>query len=211
MPSFAVNNVLGTYLQHTHASEFEEGREPITLLHQVINSELRRLDGYFSEAEALNIAAGTYFTGMKKTSAASTCIPKAILDVWTEDEDLSRRFPDPVNITRADNILLWAKQEGRILYPEIDSYLSGIIPFNKRDPGAPWDRSIFNTFPVIDPVFNENPVNTGRSGPAESGPVGNETPYKAKPILKRALDTLVREGPISFGKKLLRRLVQNLE
>jgi uncharacterized protein YbaR (Trm112 family)/SAM-dependent methyltransferase len=196
MPSFAVNNVLGTYLQHTHAGEFEENQETIALLHQVINANLRRLDGFFSEAEALNIAAGTYYAGMKKKDASSTCIPKAILEVWAGDVTLSRRFPHPGDITRADNLLLWAKQEGGKLYPEIDSYLSGIVRFSKRGPEAPWDRSILHSFPVIEPVFNAT---------------ANPMPEKKKPAFQHSLDVLLTEGPRSFAKKLLRRMTRILD
>ena len=84
MPSFAVQNVLGTYIQYSHAAEHADGRESIAQLHQVIDSGLRHLDKYFSEEEALKIAAGTYYAGMKQNTPSSTLIKNEIVQIWKE-------------------------------------------------------------------------------------------------------------------------------
>ena len=65
MPSFGLQMVLGSYLRHSHVREFPHGQRLAHLLDQVLALDLMSYDIYFSEAEALNVAAGTYFSGCK--------------------------------------------------------------------------------------------------------------------------------------------------
>ena len=153
MPSFAIDMVLRTYLEHSHAYEHFHGRRLVNLLEQVINQDLRQYDIYFSEDEALNVAAGTYLVGVKQATPESSLIPSVIKDVWERDKELQDRFPNINQLTTVDNILVWAKQDGRNQYPEIACYLDNIVPFNKRGSKAPWDRSVVHSMPLIDPCF----------------------------------------------------------
>lgn len=210
MPSFAVKHVLGTYLQYSHAAEHEDGQSIIAQFHQVINSRLGRMDMYFSEEEALKIAAGTYFAGMKQITPSSTLIKQEIVNIWREKAGVSRRFPNINNITTADNILLWAKQEGKADYPEIEDCLNEIVVFNKRGPAADWDRSAMRSFPVINPLFGGIDSATGELPADENSPTRGNSLSAISRRTKQGIEVLTKEGPIQFTKGLLRYIERKL-
>jgi uncharacterized protein YbaR (Trm112 family) len=153
MPSFALEMVLGSYLRHSHALEFRHGRGLARQLEQVLARDLMAYDVYFSEAEALNVAAGTYFSGLKKSTRATSLVPAIIQNVWAEHPELRQRFPDLNQLTTTDNILTWARGEGQRQFPEIAACLAEVAPFNKREPGAAWNRAVLRAWPLIEPRF----------------------------------------------------------
>jgi hypothetical protein len=210
MPSFAVQNVLGTYIQYSHAAEHADGRESIAQLHQVIDSGLRHLDKYFSEEEALKIAAGTYYAGMKQNTPSSTLIKNEIVRIWKEENEIKRRFQNINDITTADNILLWARQDGRADYPEIQNCLNEIVVFNKRGPAADWDRSAIRSFPVIDPQFGGNNSDVSELPVDQDRQIQMNSLSKIKHKAKRGIEVLTKEGPIKFTNKLLRTIARKL-
>ena len=153
MPSFALDMVLRSYLRYTHANEYAHGRRLTRLLQQVVNHDLLQYDIYFSEAEALNVAAGTYFAGVKQAEPGVSLVPAVIRDVWRGDPALQQRFPDPNNLAQADNLLIWARDEGSRKHSEILAYLEQLVPFNKRETGTTWDRSHIHSLPVVEAPF----------------------------------------------------------
>ena len=140
MPSFALNMVLGTYLHHSHANEYRHGQRLTLLIRKILEQYLMDYDIYFSEDEALYVAAGTYFSGIKKKTRGSTLIPMEINNVWKDHSDIQSRFHDINQLAYLDNILIWAKREGRKIFPEISDYLDNIRPFNKKGIEAHWNR-----------------------------------------------------------------------
>jgi len=56
-------------------------------------------------------------------------------------------------LATTDNILTWAKIEGRKQYLEIQKYLERIPRFNKRGLDAEWDRSTIQSMPLQDARF----------------------------------------------------------
>jgi uncharacterized protein YbaR (Trm112 family)/SAM-dependent methyltransferase len=153
MPSFAVDSVIRNYLRYSQARYYTHGRRLVALLENLLKKDLMSYDIYFTEEAALNVAAGTYFCGMKQTTHHSTLIPAAIRKVWGEHPELQKRFPNINDLTTVDNILVWAKNEGRKAFPEIECYLDSIVRFNKRGPSYPWDRSTIVSMPLVEPKF----------------------------------------------------------
>jgi SAM-dependent methyltransferase len=153
MPSFAIDMVIQSYLKHTHAKEYEHGREITDLFETIINKDLKQYDVYFSEGEALNIAAGTYFAGIKQKETGATIIPSQFHSIWEGDKDLKERFPNINDLTTTNNILIWAQTEGKKKYPEISAYIQNIKPFNKREENGDINRLKIRTLPKIEPTF----------------------------------------------------------
>lgn len=137
MPSFALQNVLSTYIHHLRHPEHGQDLRFIRQLKEILDQDLQSFDAYFTEQAALNLAAGTYLVGQKKISSHPALIPPVLLDAWQGNPNLQERFPKVDQVTDPDNILIWAKQEGRSRFPEIENFLSGLIPFEK---GTPFNR-----------------------------------------------------------------------
>ena len=153
MPSFALDMVLRSYLKYSHAKEYPHGKHLVELIQKIIALDLMQFDIYFSEAEALNVAAGTYFAGMKQTTPNSTLIPTIIRECWEADSGLGEQLANVNDLTTTNNIMTWAFQKGRVQYPEIDKYLRNLEPFNKRGETASWNREHICSLPLIEPRF----------------------------------------------------------
>jgi hypothetical protein len=153
MPSFTWKAVLQTYLDKSHAHEVPHGQRLVQLIHQILDQDLMQYDIYFSEPDALYLAAGTYFAGLKQINPQSTIIPAAIVEIWKNNRELKERFPRINQLTTINNILVWAKTEGRREFPEIATFLDSIVTFNKSGTATPPDRSKIHSLPFEEPYF----------------------------------------------------------
>lgn len=153
MPSFALDMVLRSYLKYSHAKEYLHGKRLVELVQKILDLDLKQFDIYFSETGALNIAAGTYFSGMKQTTPHSTLIPTVIRERWKNDSKLREQFANMNDLTTTNNIMLWALRKGREQYPEIDKYLRTLEPFHKRGETAPWNREHIRSLPLVEARF----------------------------------------------------------
>jgi uncharacterized protein YbaR (Trm112 family)/SAM-dependent methyltransferase len=163
MPAFALDMVLRSYLKNTHAHEYPHGKYLVNLIQKIIDLDLTQFDIYFSENNALNVAAGTYFAGMKKITSTSTLIPAMLHQIWASERDLQTRFPNIADLTKADNIMAWALQTGRVQHAEIDRYLREIEPFSKHGGTKPWNREHIRSLAFEEPRFGAigfNPDNS---------------------------------------------------
>gem|GEM_PF-1814123 len=175
MPSFALKNVLESYIYYSRASETRQGLQVIRQLKEILDLDLLSLDGYFTEKGALNLAAGTYLFGQKKKSRTSTLIPPVLIRCWQSNPDLQKRFPDIDQISLPDNILIWAQAEGKPRFPEIEGFLNGVISFNKNphaEPVRPPETRGREGNELRPPPEENRPA----PGPPETGgsPEGNE-------------------------------------
>lgn len=153
MPSYAVGMLLRTYLHHTQAEQYPHGRRLTSLIHELNALELTQFDIYFEEEDALKVAAGTYYAGVKETTPESTLVPAPIQALWRQDPDLQRRFPDLNALTTTDNVLTWARTEGRGRHEDVARALDAVVPASKRGADAPWDRGPIRALPLIEPVY----------------------------------------------------------
>ena len=212
MPSFALDMVLRTYLKHSHAHEYPQGRSIVHLLEEILRANLTQYDIYFSEEEALNIAAGTYFSGFKQVTPLSTLIPQCIHKVWDSRKDVQERFPNLNDLTTVNNVLVWAVREGQAEYPEIASYLKAIVPFNKRGEHMGFDRSILRGYPLIEPQFGAIGFEPGGSMEINARIALEKQKSRQgvdkfqKSLLGRGWSVLKEEGVIPFIRKTFRRM-----
>ena len=153
MPSFALRAVLASYRQalgydgKPDVSDFQE------LLQEVLDHPLSTYDSRFTEEGALRVAAGTFYVGVKSPDGTSDVIPEVVQSIWKQIPELQQRFPNMLNLRTADNIMVWAKTEGRRQFKTIDDYFANLVPFHKNDViDAHW-MSVFESWPVIEPKF----------------------------------------------------------
>lgn len=208
MPSFALEMLLKSYLHYSQADHFSHGRQITAQLQRLLRYDLTRYDIYFSEDAALNVAAGTYFAGVKQKTPQSTLVPQAVVNIWNESAEMQKKFPVINQLTTANNILLWAKQEGIKQYPELRELFNDLQPFNKRGPIAPWNRDAIKSMPIIEPYFGAvgfDPKNsmTANSLIAQKLPSTKESQggFLSKYVVK-GLSVLVREGPLNFLRRI---------
>ncbi len=143
-PSFALESVLGTY-RTCFKPQTDEDRSFQHLLDWVVWQPLRSYDDRFGD-DLFRVAAGCYFIGMKPSSAGETVVPDAILRAHAGSDELGRRFPAPLDLTAPDNLLLWARREGR----HTDAAVAAAVdaaPFSKRGV-TPIDRAAVRGWPV---------------------------------------------------------------
>ncbi|HPQ41675.1 MAG TPA: methyltransferase domain-containing protein, partial [bacterium] len=152
MPSLALGSVIESFLSLSGIEDQPHGKKYGRLLRRAVERNSTSHDIYFTEETAHKLAAGVYYAGYKpdemwrrssgKTSGQNAAdagdashskegfLPAAILNTWQQSESLQTRFPDPWDLTRVDNLLLWARNDGRRQYPDIDRYLQELQPFN---------------------------------------------------------------------------------
>ncbi|MBU1661438.1 MAG: methyltransferase domain-containing protein [Chloroflexi bacterium] len=142
MPSFTLENVLGTYQAFFKASNLTELMF-VWMLNSLLQFPLRHYDSKFTSDTAFRIAAGDYFMGSKQPNGNDTIIPPVIIDIYSRVPELQTRYPDPVNLVSPDNLMTWAKTEGTELYPDIAKYFSELQPFIKyTNPARSSERKI---------------------------------------------------------------------
>jgi len=153
MPSFALQMLIVTYLRHTTLGQSVEDRPFFRLLEQIYHHDLVHYDRYFAnEADAAYVAAGCFFFGLKQDTSVSTVVPPPVWRAWETVPGLKERFPQPLNVGTADNLLRWAREEGGGHQP-IAEYLADAEPFHKRGAGAPFDRSTIRSMPFVEPRY----------------------------------------------------------
>ncbi len=153
MPSFALNMILNGYLEHSQADRFVQGRPVVEAVRQLLDVGLTDYDLFFTQEAAYNVAAGTWFAGRRVDEGAETIVPAPVMDLWRADTALQERFADPNDCTRADNLLWWARTEGRRDHQSITEWYDRTTAFVKWDDDRAPDRSHIRGLPRIDPQF----------------------------------------------------------
>ncbi|MDQ3929002.1 MAG: methyltransferase domain-containing protein [Chloroflexota bacterium] len=168
MPSAALEMVLGTYLHWMQPGDVPGATTFRLLLQEILSLPIANYDSLFTEEGALNVAAGVFFFGRKNVEGTSEVIPPVVQQVWEREASLRERFPSPFDIGAVPNIMLWAKEEGREQYPEIDQFFRELTPFSKREDVGPAGQEYFNSLPVIPADFGYVP-DPGTSEPMSLG------------------------------------------
>lgn len=151
MPSFALQSLIATYLGTFRAERASDGRFA-ELLQIILRHPLHRYDAQIAASDAFRTAAGGYFFGMKpQDDADDGVIPRPVLDVLRGSPELQRRFPSPHDLGAPENLMTWARGEGRERHPAIAAHLDTVRPFRKRDGGNADRAAIRNLPPIPDP------------------------------------------------------------
>lgn len=212
MPSFALNAVLGSYLQHSRAGEFQHGQKLVAAIANVLNQDLMAHDIYFTEESALITAAGTYFSGYKQETADSSLIPHNIRKVRENEEELSQRFRNINDLTNLDNIMLWAKGEGSQTHPAIADYFQSIEPFAKSGESKVWDRSHIHGLDIAPTPYGAIGYNTMDASMEElaklvfEADTDRQTTADSEPLM----DILRKTGLRATIKEILQRIANRL-
>lgn len=157
MPSFGIRPLLQTYLHHLGQDDDPVVSHFRRQLEDLLEHPWGTFDGRFSEEAALFTAAGTFYFGVKSPQGISEVIPSIVQSLWRERPDLQERFPNMFNLGTSNNILLWAKTEGRHQIDALASYADSVIPFRKRDMTSDDDQKAFAELPVVEPLFGHIP------------------------------------------------------
>ncbi|MBN1373026.1 MAG: methyltransferase domain-containing protein [Anaerolineaceae bacterium] len=211
MPSFALDMVLRSYLHHSQAKQYLHGNIIVEKIQNLLKENLSQFDIYFTEEQALNLSAGTYFSGIKQTTPNATVIPRLIIEEWLQSPDLQKRFPAYENLTTTNNVLLWAKGEGRLKNGAIDEYITSITPFNKRGKEIEQNRRYIYSLDIVEPSFGAIGFSAGNTI-AENSKIAEKQIGKSKLLFKRLANLLTRGmialkhlGLIGFLKKIMSR------
>jgi uncharacterized protein YbaR (Trm112 family) len=148
MPSFALDSLLTTYANMLPVDNDSE-QEFVLLLRKVLEYPLRYYDTKFTPDTAYRVSAGGYFTGIKQPGGHETVIAQAIMQAYNSVPELQNRYADPYDLTRAENLMLWSRNEGVKTVPEIADYYGKLQPFCKHaDSARPRDRARFRAHPL---------------------------------------------------------------
>ncbi|MDI6695165.1 MAG: methyltransferase domain-containing protein [Anaerolineales bacterium] len=207
MPSFAVECLLGTYLHRTKAHAYPHGRRLVGLMRQILAEKLIPYDIYFTEEDALYVAAGTYFAGQKRLTPQSTLLPQDIRDVYFKDAKLQERFPDIDQLTTIHNLYIWAKTEGMQQYPQIADFLKSQSPFNKRGHSAAWDRSAIKSMELVEPLYGAIGFDPSK-GLEENAAIAANCP--PKPVAPQSLKTLIAKAIRVWRTKGKRAVIRKI-
>jgi uncharacterized protein YbaR (Trm112 family) len=144
-PAFALRSVLGTYLEIFKPSQPLE-REFVDLLHRVLWHPLDEFEDRIAPDDRHRVAASVYFFGVKQPSSGSArepgleaehLIPEPIAEIYRASPDLQQRFPNMLNLSVPENVMLWAKSDGVRQHPQLAQYFEQLPKFWKR--GQPVD------------------------------------------------------------------------
>jgi uncharacterized protein YbaR (Trm112 family) len=156
MPSFAVRALLGEYRRALERLAPDRTASLRDLLEQVCSQPLQTVDGWFPEGEAVRLAAGVFFFGVKTTSGPSEVVPAAVQEAWRQSPDLQQAFPDPLDLGHAPNLLLWARS-GREHDPAIRRWFEEARMFRKRADVDDTDWRALLAEPIVEPRFGHIP------------------------------------------------------
>lgn len=151
MPSYAVENVLSVYLQHFIPANAHEIKF-IQSVQSVLSYPLRAYDAKFAQDIAYRISAGVFYLGIKRTGVYDILIPKPILDIYYQDDVLQKRYPKVYDLTSLDNLMTWARREGRLIFPDINRSLDTPCSFRKYWDERPLSRPWIESLPFNDPL-----------------------------------------------------------
>jgi ubiquinone/menaquinone biosynthesis C-methylase UbiE/uncharacterized protein YbaR (Trm112 family) len=151
-PSFALTTVLSTYLNAFRPATAEETRFAALVKH-VLDYPLQHYDARIAPTELYRVAAGGYFYGVKDDGQGASVLPAPVLAAHRRDPALQADYPCPRDLSRPDNLMTWARTEGRDRSPEIAAWLQAVRPFSKyADPARPINRSWIRALPpTVDP------------------------------------------------------------
>jgi uncharacterized protein YbaR (Trm112 family)/SAM-dependent methyltransferase len=199
--AFTLRSVIQTYLGYFKPRTLREHWFAADL-ERVLWAPLDEYDRRFDAEERFRVAAGVYAFAVKQPSGRERLIPDVVMDLYDRSPALQARFPEPLNISRPENLMLWAKGEGARQEPALASWLANEANeprFCKwLDPRRPFDRGTVAYYPaeLTDGVEPQPPRerNLGR--------------FLGRPMTVRVPFGFSKQGPIGMvrrrGEALLR-------
>ncbi len=146
-PGYAISQVLDTY----KAGLPNDGPTDVALretIERLLTFPLPEFDTRMTTAAVERTAAGVYFFGIKQDASDDSIIPPAVLDAYRASADLRARFPDARDLGRPDNLLRWARGEGRVSHPAVATALDAVPRFVKHGEAGRAGREELRSWPV---------------------------------------------------------------
>ena len=97
----------------------DNDREFLAAIRALDRFDISALNACFSPEDALRIAAGTAFLGLKQPTGDETVVPPPAMQLWHSDPELQARYPRPAALLSTlwddepDSFLCWAATQGR--------------------------------------------------------------------------------------------------
>jgi uncharacterized protein YbaR (Trm112 family) len=129
--AFALRSVLGTYLELFRPVKPIE-HEFAELLHRVLWHPLDEFDERIDPNDRHRVAASVYFFGLKQPTGGEHLIPEPIAAAWRASAALQQRFPNMLDLSVPENIMLWARADGARTPPALAAHLDQLPTFWKR-------------------------------------------------------------------------------
>jgi SAM-dependent methyltransferase len=149
MPSYALENYVSTYLQHFKPAAATDV-EFVRAMQNVLRYPIRQYDARFPQEIAYRFSAGVFYLGYKCLEETDSVIPEPIQEAYRRAEALQARFPNPNDLTRLDNLMTWARREGRQRDAAIAASLD-TFTFSKYWDERPLDRAWMESLPLEEP------------------------------------------------------------
>lgn len=133
MPSFALRALLQSYRFFLSPHADPDSARLTEHIDRVLAENLEGFNDRFSQESALCVAACTYYFGVK-SPRTSAVIPAALLNAHRNSAALQVRFPQPLDLSNKDNLLVWARSDEAQADPAVARQLAAIRPFDKNGP-----------------------------------------------------------------------------
>jgi uncharacterized protein YbaR (Trm112 family)/SAM-dependent methyltransferase len=200
-PSYALLSIISTYLKHFKAESRLE-REFAYHLSRVLWFPLDEFDERLDSEHRFRVAASGYFVGVKRPAGTESILPPVVLEAYSRDPALQQRFPAPLDLSRPDNLLRWARTDGAARDPAIRGWIETLRPFNKHGDGQTFARRDVDAWPV---------ELTERRVPIAEADYRARKLWESHSLWFRLRDSNAREGPAGMIKAVgpsLRRTSQ---
>jgi uncharacterized protein YbaR (Trm112 family)/SAM-dependent methyltransferase len=146
MPSFAIRALLDTCLDILGPGDHPGLQQLQELFQQILD-----------QPAALRCAAGVYFAGVKPPQLMSEAIPDLVQSMYTQTPELQQRFPSMLDLSTANNIMIWAQTEGRQCSEALAEYFDTLVPFCKNGVAGEQNRTALRDAGVVEPIFGHIP------------------------------------------------------
>jgi uncharacterized protein YbaR (Trm112 family) len=153
MPSFAVRGVLEAW-----ANDLDDAPDVATtreLVRRLLAQPLGAFDQRLSPQAALRCAAGTYFFGVKHDDRGSEVVPDELRALLEETAPLHGRSVTSIDPGDPDNVLRWARGEGRTLSAALDDYFATAAPFLKHAGSEDCTADLLGLGPIAAQVVSD--------------------------------------------------------
>jgi uncharacterized protein YbaR (Trm112 family)/SAM-dependent methyltransferase len=146
--AFTLRSVLQTYLGYFQPRTLREHWFAADL-ERILWAPLDEFDRRFDAEDRFRVAAGVYAFAIKQPNGGERLLPDCLMDLYARSPDLQARFPEPLDISRPDNLLLWAKEHGAEREPALAAWFAAEPRFCKwLDPTRPYDRGTVAYYPA---------------------------------------------------------------
>lgn len=143
--SMALTSFISTYLRHFQPRTRVEHDFALHLT-KVLWYPIEEYDLLIPPEDRFRTAASAYVLGIKQPQGTEHLLPAPVMRAHDASPALQARFPQPWDLSRPDNLMLWAKREGVAADPAIRDYFATLTPFSKHGDGRRVERPVVSAW-----------------------------------------------------------------